>query len=251
MSIGRTLAEARERTGLSVEEVVAATRIRRPLVEGIEQDDFSACGGDVYARGHVRTLAKVVGLDAQPLLDEFDAARPDSAAPLATTMLESVTAARPERRGPNWSAAMGAALVLVLAYGAAQVLTSGGTDRTVSGQPGGSRGSATPSISAPAPSPSSSGDSSAVAQAPRDRVTVAVRARGTSWLLVTTASGEELFQGLLENRSMTFTDRSRVQLVFGNAGAVSLTVNGTAIGAPGKPGQVVRVQFSPQDPTAG
>ena len=42
-----------------------------------------------------------------------------------------------------------------------------------------------------------------------------------------------------------------MRLVIGNAGAVSLTVNGTAIGSPGRDGEVARVQFTPQDPAAG
>lgn len=252
MSIGQTLAEARESAGLTVEQVAAATRLRRTLVVGIERDDYSACGGDFYARGHVRNFAQAVGIDAQPLLDEFDATRPDAAPPRATDVFESVTGARPERRGPNWSAAMAAALVLVVVYGVTQVVSSSGGDGTVTdGLPGRPRGTVSESATEPAPTPSASGDSSAVAQAPRDKVTVAVRARGTSWVRVTTASGKELFQGLLEDRSRTFTDKTRIQLVLGNAGAVSLTVNGTPIGAPGKAGQVARVQFTPEDPTGG
>lgn len=251
MSIGQTLAEAREKAGLSVDEVAAATRIRRTLVLGIEHDDFSACGGDFYARGHIRTIAQRVGVDPAPLLAQFDADRPEAAPPRATDVFESETAARPERRGPNWSAAMAVALVLIIVYGVAQVFSGGertGTD-ALPGETGPSAtatGSAAPTTS-PAPSP----DNSAVAQAPRDKVTVQVRARGTSWVQATTASGEELFQGLLEDQTRTFTDRQRVKLIIGNAGAVTLTVNGTPIGAPGEDGQVARVQFTPQDPAAG
>jgi cytoskeleton protein RodZ len=251
VSIGQTLAEARASAGLTVEEVAAATRLRRTLVVGIERDDYSACGGDFYARGHVRNFAKAVGIDAQPLLDEFDASRPGAAPPRATDVFESVTGARPERRGPNWSAAMAAALVLVVVYGVTQVVSSGGDGTVTDGLPDGPRGTVSESATEPVPTPSASGDSSAVAQAPRDKVTVAVRARGASWVRVTTASGKELFQGLLEDRSRTFTDKTRIQLVVGNAGAVSLTVNGTPIGAPGKPGQVARVQFTPEDPAGG
>jgi cytoskeletal protein RodZ len=248
VSIGQTLADAREKAGLSVEEVASATRIRRTLVLGIEHDDFSACGGDFYARGHIRTIAQRVGVDPAPLLAEFDATRP-GAAPRATDVFESETAAKPDRRGPNWSAAMAVALVLVLVYGVAQVLSD--SDRTVTDGLQGESTTSAPAPASPTPSPSASPDNSAVAQAPRDKVTVQVRARGTSWVQATTASGEELFQGLLENQTRTFTDRQRIKLVIGNAGAVSLTVNGTPIGAPGEDGQVARVQFTPQDPAAG
>ena len=251
MSIGQTLAAAREKAGLTVEQVAAATRIRRTLVMDIERDDFASSGGDFYARGHVRTIAQKVGIDPAPLLAEFDAARPEAAPPRATDVFESETAARPERRGPNWSAAMAVAVAVVLVYGVVQVVTRDSPTPT-EGISGTDRETAT--TSAPAtttPSPTPSGGGSAVAQAPRTKVTVVVRARDTSWVQATTASGEELFQGLLEDETRTFTDRARINLVIGNAGAVTLTVNGTSIGSPGPPGAVARVHFTPQDPAAG
>ena len=81
---------------------------------------------------------------------------------------------------------------------------------------------------------------------------MAVRATDRSWVQVTTTSGQELFQGLLQpGQEKTFTDKTRLKLVIGNAGGVELTVNGNAIGAPGRRGQVARVQFTPEDPAAG
>lgn len=251
MSIGQTLAAAREKAGLTVEQVAAATRIRRTLVMDIERDDFASSGGDFYARGHVRTIAQKVGIDPAPLLAEFDAARPEAAPPRATDVFESETAARPERRGPNWSAAMAVAVAVVLVYGVVQVVTRDRPTPTegISGDPRETAATSAPATTSASPTPT--GDGSAVAQAPRTKVTVVVRARDTSWVQATTASGEELFQGLLEDETRTFTDRQRIKLVIGNAGAVTLTVNGTPIGSPGRPGQVARVQFTPQDPAAG
>jgi cytoskeletal protein RodZ len=49
-------------------------RIRETVIRGIENDDFSPCGGDFYARGHIRSMAKLVGTDADPLIQEYDAA---------------------------------------------------------------------------------------------------------------------------------------------------------------------------------
>lgn len=254
MSIGQTLAEARERAGLSVDQVAAATRIRRTLVLGIERDDYSACGGDFYARGHLRTIAQKVGVDPQPLIAQFDAERPEAAPPRASDVFESESTTWSERRrGPNWSAAMAVALVLVLAYGVVQVVSGG--DRTAGtgrdGVAGPSTRSSQPQGDPTTSGPSPTATSSAVARAPRTKVTVAVRAKGTSWVQATTKNGKELFQGLLTDETRTFSDRAQVRLVIGNAGAVSLTVNGTPVGSPGPPGQVARVQFTPQDPAAG
>ena len=72
MSIGATLASARRRSGLTVSEVSHSTRVTEPIIRGIEQDDYAACGGDFYARGHIRAIARAVGEDPSPLIDEFD-----------------------------------------------------------------------------------------------------------------------------------------------------------------------------------
>jgi cytoskeleton protein RodZ len=253
LSIGETLTAARESAGLSVEQVAETTRIRRTLVQAIEHDDFSPCGGDFYARGHIRTIATTVGADPKPLLAAFDAEHERGAGPRATEVFESETGARAERRGPNWSAAMGAALVLVLVYGVAQAVSGNGDHEPTTGL--GGTTSAPPSAGGstkPTATPSGSGATSAVARAPRDRVTVVLHARDVSWVQATTASGKELFQGNLRRGQVkTFTDRQRINLVVGNAGGVTLTVNGTDVGTPGRAGQVARVHFTPEDPAAG
>ena len=66
--IGPDLAAARTRVGLSVDELADRTRIRPHVIESIEVDDFTPCGGDFYARGHIRTLARVLGKDPAPML---------------------------------------------------------------------------------------------------------------------------------------------------------------------------------------
>lgn len=74
MSIGEALAQARREAGLSVADVSRRTRIRETIISGIERDDFSLCGGDFYARGHIRAIARVIGIDSKPLVEEYDAA---------------------------------------------------------------------------------------------------------------------------------------------------------------------------------
>jgi hypothetical protein len=78
VSVGETLAEARSRAGLSVAELSERTKIRGTVIQDIEQDDYDACGGDVFVRGYVRALASAVGIDARPLIREYDEARTDT-----------------------------------------------------------------------------------------------------------------------------------------------------------------------------
>ncbi len=84
MGIGGALEAARTHAGLSITQVSERTRIREALIRGIEHDDYSACGGDYYARGHIRAIASVVGADPVPLIQEYDAAHlppPEPAGP--------------------------------------------------------------------------------------------------------------------------------------------------------------------------
>jgi cytoskeletal protein RodZ len=75
VNIGGALAEARSEVGLTITEVSKRTRIRETIIRDIERDDYSACGGDFYARGHIRAIARVVGADPGPLIEQYDAAR--------------------------------------------------------------------------------------------------------------------------------------------------------------------------------
>jgi len=61
VGIGEGLALARRQAGLTVTQVSERTCIRETIIVGIEHDDYSACGGDFYTRGHIRAIAKPSG----------------------------------------------------------------------------------------------------------------------------------------------------------------------------------------------
>jgi Helix-turn-helix domain len=108
--IGESLAEARHEAGLTVAQVSERTRIRETIIRGIEHDDYSACGGDFYARGNIRSIAKVVGADAEPLIREYDTARRAPGALSAVSLDELLaTSAHAPRRRSSLSAVRGAA----------------------------------------------------------------------------------------------------------------------------------------------
>lgn len=128
MSIGAELANARSQAGLTVAQVSQRTRIRTAIIEAIERDDFSVCGGDFYARGHIRAIARVAGADPEPLVREYDDARQ------AATQ-ENIPASRSRRSSPAGTPARTAArptpatsAVALTGRGAAE--TTPGTART-------------------------------------------------------------------------------------------------------------------------
>lgn len=264
-SIGRSLARGRLDAGLTAEAVSAVTRVRVPIVHAIEQDDFTRCGGDVYARGHIRAFARAVGVDPVPLIERYDAEHGGRPSPTPVAPLYEANRVRPEARRPNWTAAMVAAIVAVVGFVGFTVFGgSGGGDsgsRPVAGHATQSRPSRTIRPTVPAagptasPSPTVSGrpSDSPIAAVPADKVVVKlVAGKGKSWVSATGYSGNTLFQGVLASgQSKTFTDDRRISLVLGNAGAVEMFVNGKDLGKAGANGQLVRTDFTPGNPQAG
>ena len=245
MTIGGTLAKARKETGFTVTYVAGRTRIRETVIRAIERDDYTLCGGNFYARGHIRSIARVTGIDPEPLIREYDDTHGGS--PQAIPARQAFEAETPvrfrERRSPNWSAAMAVALVLVVVYGIARVATGHESHRAVQ------RAAAPAPTTQPAPRPS---PSEAVAQAPREEVIVRIKAKRASWLNVRDAKGKQLFSGVIRaGQTEEWTSKKRIRLVIGNGGGVKLTVNGKDVGSPGNGGQVVRLSFGPHDPEKG
>jgi cytoskeleton protein RodZ len=256
VSLGSDLSAARGSAGLTLQDVADRTRVRRTVIERIEADDFSLCGGDVYARGHIRTIATVVGTDPAPLVAEFDRLHAPHG-PSASEVFEAETGGTRERRGPNWVAAMGAALAVIAMITVFQVARSSGSPAPAAHQsapttaltPGSSR----PAPTVPTPTASPDPSSTIIAQVPPSAQGVTVRLEvvsGRTWVSAT-GSGKKLYEGVLSAGSVRLlTDAKLVKIVIGNASAVRLTVNGVDIGSPGGPGQVVRLSFGPGNPTA-
>jgi hypothetical protein len=78
VTVGEALAEARYRAGLTVDEISERTRIRETVIRCIEEDDYDACGGDLYVHGYVRAIAGAIGIDPQPLIREYDLGRAEA-----------------------------------------------------------------------------------------------------------------------------------------------------------------------------
>ena len=57
---------------MTLDELAQATKFRASILAAMEGDDFSHCGGVVYARGQLRSIAPVLGLDPDDLVDAFD-----------------------------------------------------------------------------------------------------------------------------------------------------------------------------------
>ena len=73
LDIGATLKSAREQQGIALDDAAEATKIRESYLVALEEEAFERLPGATYARGFVRSYAEFLGLDPQPLIDEFNA----------------------------------------------------------------------------------------------------------------------------------------------------------------------------------
>ena len=231
--IGPELAAARTRVGLSVDELADRTRIRPHVIESIEVDDFTPCGGDFYARGHIRTLARVLGKDAAPMLAQFEeryATAPVNArkvfeAELATGLTGSM---RSTVGGPNWTLLVGVVLSLILVWSAARLFA--GDEREMWENP-------PPVLNGSAGLSSGYGEPRTPAAPPPVATTLTAVSAGTH-VEVRDGEGTLIFEGDLVIGEVKRIEVEPPVTVSGdNGGALAVTLNGQDMGFIGEPDQ--------------
>lgn len=240
--IGPQLAGARARLRLSVDGLAERTRIRPHVIESIEVDDFVPCGGDFYARGHIRALARMLGVDPTPLVTTYDEryasapidARRVFAAELASGPAPSL---RRTQGGPNWAALLGMVTVLAILWGVARVLMPVDADVRTPLPATGAGVSPAPTLPDP--------DRFAGLGAPvhRTRLT-ALRLTaqgGSSVVAVRDDAGEVVWRGRLDDgEAQTVRISGSATVVAGDGGVVVATVNGHPRGPLGDSGVPVQ-----------
>jgi cytoskeleton protein RodZ len=73
--IGRFLEQKRKERGLSLEEVEQATKIRKRYLTGLEREDYAMLPDAVYAHGFLKTYANYLGLDGEALSKQLKSRR--------------------------------------------------------------------------------------------------------------------------------------------------------------------------------
>ncbi len=219
MSIGETLADARRQAGLTITQVSQQTRIRESIIRDIEQGEFSACGGDFYARGHIRSIAGVVGTNPVPLINEYDAEHGPPGGLRAADIFEPSTPIKiRERRSPSLSMIVAVVLLAIIGFGAYRLASHHGKAGTpVAASSHRPTARATPTAHpTPKPTPTSSD------------VVIHLTANQDCWVLLTSgSSGSQIYMGVVPaGSSMTWTEKQAVNVRLGNPGGVVLIVNG-------------------------
>jgi cytoskeletal protein RodZ len=243
-ALGEEFRSAREARGITLSEVAEQIHIRSVYLNAIENEEWSAIGAPVYVRGFIRTYARFLGLDAEDAVGRFNEAAPAE----RPTSTASVSLDEREGSGVSLWAVLGTlvalALVAFVAYEYWQYAHGGGAKSPVAAasaapQPqAAATGSQTPAAGAAGAASAEPTANPAVAA----RHQIAIRLTQRSWLRVS-VDGSTKLEGIYPaGTSRTFTG-SVADVRAGNAGGVTVALNGRPPVPMGKDGDVVEQRY--------
>ncbi len=234
MSVGTYLREAREAAGYSVEEISSLTRIRPAVIKDLEAENFISSGGNAYARGHIRTIAQLVNTDLDRLLTAFEECTGENNRPMIELLEENNATSHRQRSSVKITPKFLVAAVSIV-FGVAIIIPSG------------------LAIAKKVVHKSVAVSTSKASQPQQQSITPAANrgvvikaSSGTSWLSVVDSNGTLLFSGkLASGASQIFDPTNGLSMTIGNAGAISVSVNGKDQGLMGRIGEVKTLSFAP------
>jgi cytoskeleton protein RodZ len=280
--IGRILEQKRKEKGLSLDEVEQATKIRKRYLDGLERDDYAVLPAGVYAQGFLKTYANYLGLDGEALSRQLKSRRKPrrerginyNAEPengfeeplIAPTGLQGTE----KRRFPTSAVVtlLVAVLVLAVVIGALYFVGRGveasrsGEDNPPPAQPAENSpkqdpekvvskeeakeaGAQNNEAAGSKEDAGNAGAEDAQQSAPPDTLRVSIRVSDRpSWLLIRT-DGTPVYEQVAEpGFSRTFEADRRLYIRGGDAGAVTMEINGQDAGTLGQPYNIGEKNFT-------
>src|SRR3954447_445202 len=218
-SVGQVLEEARTRRGIDLNEAQRVTKIRVKFLRAIEEDRWEALPEPVYVRSFLSTYARFLGIDDEPLLEEYGrtARAPDRPDPIPLGAIRA-GGIRPHRRPlkPVLIAGAGVAAVILLGLVIVGLLSDTGGGGTAGSEKGGGVRRAPSEAPAAAPTQTATGSEVSVDLRPTAAVWVClIDSRDRTLLAETLQPGDS--RGPFDGRSFAVT--------FGN-GSIEMTVDG-------------------------
>jgi transcriptional regulator with XRE-family HTH domain len=241
MPLGEFLRSARESAGLSIDELADLTSIRPGLIREIEKNNFIHCGGDIYARGHLRNIAAKISVDAQTLIDLYNEEHSTEARTIHDMLVENnVTKLPKERKVLSWKPLAIASIVILAAIAGGQIIIS--NSKTVV-TPTVTESPTPPPVATPTAEPTPTVEATVVPDASGEMNLTIAATRGNSNIDVV-VDGKHLFKGpIFQGGSKSFSAPTSISIYLGNAGDLDLTLNGKALAPLGERNQEVRKTF--------
>jgi cytoskeleton protein RodZ len=243
MTLGTLLRDAREAARLSIEEVSQSTNVRVGLLREMESNNFLHCGGDTYARGHLRNIAQLIGLDPMILITAFNEEHSSEGRAIGDLLSENNAIKTPvEKKAISWKIPATFSLLILFSLGVVQIVVSNQADEIITPVV---VESATPTPT-PTPSPTPSAaetESAATNESAGEKTLILSAVRGNSYIDVI-VDGTRIIKGsLFQGDVKTFSGERIISIYLSNPAGVDVTYNGRLLPSLGGANQEVRRTF--------
>jgi len=242
-SMGTYLRAARRRRRISIERAAEETKIRADFLMRMESDEFDFLAL-AYVRGFLRTYARYLRVDPEPLLEEFDklyGGRVDTA-----QIIAQQRRAKSRRRGYREPRKINSWIVAAVLAGGILVMLAviglSGGDRPESGRRSEiarAEKSPTPTPTPtptpkPTPTPTPTPTSTDAVLALADGIELQIVAsNGDCWVDITSDGVNEFSGTIPEGGTESFSAEEEMSIVLGYPAGVELIINGQNYGVPG------------------
>ena len=234
MTLGSTIRDAREAARLSITSLSEATSVRIGLLTEMENNNFIHCGGDTYARGHLRNIAPKIGLDAQTLINLYNEEHSTEHRAIQDLLVENNVMQVPsEAKKISWKVPAIASVAVLLLLGLVQIVISNQSADVAPAKPTTTTASPTPAAAPTASTETNSGP-----------VELSITAaRGNSYIHII-ADGETLAKGsIFQGETKSFKGEKVISIYFSNPAGLDVTLNGKQLAPLGGQNEEVRRTF--------
>lgn len=243
---GRALARAREKAGVTIEDLVARTKISRRMLEGLEQGAFSRLPGETFARLFLRQYLDLIGEPLEPWMGRFAVAW-EHAEEQSTSGALPIVPPPVAREGRAWAWVVGVLLVVATLAGVVVLQRIKGEGHAVPAPtPTAVLALVTP-VALATPTPSAAPE----IVAPPCVLSLQAGER-PCWVEVRDGSGAR------QSRLLTAGERwdlpgavGVVDLLIGDAASLQVCFHGTTLATLGGRGEVVRLRLDPAEYSRG
>jgi cytoskeletal protein RodZ len=253
MTTGSELRERREAAGIALDQLASMISIRAGLLTQMESNKFSACGGDTYARGHLKNIALRLGLEPNYFVEMYNSEHSVEHRGINELLADNnITNIPSEGRKISWKIPALISVIVLVIVGSVQIVLSNQSTST----PAQVAASSTP---IPTPTPTSTPIPTMVPEAtPEATATVtspSASPSATSVSLVLSASrgnsfinividGKSVEKGsIFQGETKSYTAKTSISIYLSNPAGIDVTHNGKLLTPLGGQNQEVRRTF--------
>lgn len=256
MTLGTTIRDAREAARVSIEALSESTSIRIGLLAEMELNNFTHCGGDTYARGHLRNIARRLNIDSKILIDLYNQEHALESRRIQDSLVENNLMQVPrEKRSLSWKVPALFSVVILLVIAVVQIVVSNqsssptpvvstsATAKATSSASATAQASATPQATS-TPQATITPQATTTAAATQGPVSLVISAsRGNSYIDIIVDGKEVEKSSIFQGEKKSYEGLTSISVYFSNPAALDVTYNGKVIAPLGGENQEVRHTF--------